>query len=173
MKEGNKWNMQRWMNDILKTARAAAFVVAACALQASGAHAQADGAKANPLPPDPPAVAPNYEAQARELPSVERVGVDAGEPLTLTLDEAVRLALENNNDIEATRIDVTVSEHELTAARGAYDLRFTSETVLRAQRDARRLVPRGRERRRAQDDRRVGTLRLRGPFAARGRLLQV
>lgn len=120
--------MQRWMNDILKTARAAAFVVAACALQASGAHAQADGAKTNPLPPDPPAVAPNYEAQSRELPSVERVGVDAGEPLTLTLDEAIRLALENNNDIEATRIDVAVSEHELTAARGAFDLRFTTET---------------------------------------------
>lgn len=120
--------MQRWMKDILKTARAAAFVVAACALQATGAHAQADGAKANPMPADPPAVAPNYEAPSRELPSSERVGVDAGEPLTLTLDEAVRLALENNNDIEATRIDVTVSEHELTAARGAYDLRLTSET---------------------------------------------
>lgn len=120
--------MQRWMNDILKTARAAAFVVAACALQATDAHAQAVGAKSNPLPPDPPAVAPNYEASARELPSVERVGVDESEPLTLTLDEAVRLALENNNDIEATRIDVVVSEHELTAARGAYDLRLTSET---------------------------------------------
>lgn len=121
--------MQRWMNDIIKTARAAAFVVAACALQAAGAHArQQDGAQANPLPADPPAVAPNYEAPGRELPSAERVGVEAGEPLALTLDEAVRLALENNNDIEATRIDVGVAEHELTAARGAYDLRLTSET---------------------------------------------
>ncbi|HEX8189132.1 MAG TPA: TolC family protein [Pyrinomonadaceae bacterium] len=120
--------MQRWINDILKNARAAAFVVAACALQAAGAHAQAAAGKANPLPAEPPAVAPNYEARTRELPSAERVGVDAGEPLTLTLEEAVRLALENNNDIEATRIDVTVSEHELAAARGAYDLRLNTET---------------------------------------------
>ncbi|MBV9927322.1 MAG: TolC family protein [Acidobacteria bacterium] len=121
--------MQRWMNDMLRTARAAALVFAACALQAAGAHAQQqDGAKANPLPADPPAVAPNYEATERELPSVERVGVEAGEPLSLTLEEAIRLALENNNDIEATRLDVAVSEHELTAARGAYDLRFSSET---------------------------------------------
>jgi HAE1 family hydrophobic/amphiphilic exporter-1 len=117
------------MNDILKTARSAAFVVAACALQAAGAHArQQDGKQANPLPPDPPAVAPNYEAPGRELPSAERVGVEAGEPWALTLDDAVRLALENNNDIEATRIDVSVAEHDLNAARGAYDLRLTSET---------------------------------------------
>jgi HAE1 family hydrophobic/amphiphilic exporter-1 len=139
------------MNDILKNARAAAFVVAACALPSVGAHAQQAGSNpgqtakprasesrpsptpagtqaANPLPADPPAVAPGFEAQARSLPSIERVGVDGGEPLTLTLADAVRMALENNNDIEATRIDVGVAEHELTAARGAYDLRLTSES---------------------------------------------
>ena len=140
--------MQRWMNDIFRTARAAAFVVAACALQAAGAHAQqvvaqtgqsttpaaearaaqTPAPRANPLPADPPAVATGFEAQARALPSVERIGVEVGEPLALTLAEAVRLALENNNDIEATRIDVTVAEQELTAARGAYDVRLTSET---------------------------------------------
>src|ERR1700749_3822205 len=120
--------MSRWMNDILKTARAAAFVVAAGVLPAAVAHAQASGAKANPLPADPPAVATNYEAPERELPSIERIGVDAGKPLTLTLDEAVRLALENNNDIEATRIAVAVAEHDLPAARGAYALRLTPET---------------------------------------------
>ena len=142
------------MNDIFKAARAATFVVAACALPASGAHAQGrqagagagqtptqSSAESRPspsssraparasevLPADPPAVAPNYEAPSRALPSVERVGVEVGEPLALTLGEAIRLALENNNDIEATRIDVSVAEHDLTAARGAYDLRFTSE----------------------------------------------
>src|ERR1700749_1006413 len=133
--------MQRWMNDILKTARAAAFVVAARAVLSSGAHArqqqsgavagqtqtqssaeprqshsssQAPARTSETLPADPPAVAPNYEAPERALPSVERVGVEVGEPFALTLDEAIRLALENNNDIEATRIDVTVAEHELT-----------------------------------------------------------
>ncbi len=142
--------MQRWTTDILRTARAAAFVVAAGALSATAAHAQrqdgaaaeqppkpvgfvtarptGEAAAANPLPADPPAVAPGYEAQARALPSVERVGVEVGEPRALSLEDAVRLALENNNDIEATRIDVSVAEHELTASRGAYDPRFTSET---------------------------------------------
>src|SRR5918912_1424671 len=121
--------MQRWMRDIFKTARAAAFVVAACASLAAGAHAQQQGgAKSNPLPADPPAVAPNYKAPERGPPSVEGVGGDAGEPLSLTLDEAVRLALENNNDIEATRIEVGVAEQDLNAARGAYDLRLSSET---------------------------------------------
>lgn len=116
--------MQR-MKDILRTARAAAFVLAACALAGTAAAAQQ---QPNPLPADPPAVAPDYEAPERALPSVERIGVEAGEPLELTLAEAVRLALENNNDIDATRIDVNVAEHELTAARGAYDVRLTSES---------------------------------------------
>jgi outer membrane protein len=140
--------MQRWMNDTLRTARAVALVFTACLLPAAGARAQqgAGGAPPqpqapaqprpapagaptpNPLPAAPPAVALDYEARARALPSVERVGVGAGEPLALTLEEAVRLALEHNNDIEATRIDVGVAEHELTAARGAYDVRLTSET---------------------------------------------
>ena len=143
--------MQSWLNKISNAARAAAFVFAACALQATSAHAQTNGADAsqpskttaaetsrtttnagasvaNPLPANPPAVAPNYVAPARELPSVERIGVEVSEPLTLTLGDAIRLALENNNDIEASRIDVNIAERDLTAARGAYDLRFTSET---------------------------------------------
>ncbi|HEV2859908.1 MAG TPA: TolC family protein [Pyrinomonadaceae bacterium] len=143
--------MQRWSNVIHKTARAAALVLAACTLQAAGAQARQSGANtnqpprpaaqqtrptptpttaptANPLPADPPAVAPDYEATARPLPSVERVGVDASQPLPLTLHEAVRMALENNNEIDATRIDVSVAEHELTAARGAYDVRLNTES---------------------------------------------
>lgn len=153
--------MQRWLNNMLKTARAAAFAVAACALQASGAYARqdrsdapqppkpaaaaesrptpggaesrptpgvADSTAANPLPANPPAVAPNYEAPARALPSFQRVGVEEGEPLPLTLGEAIRMALENNNDIDASRIEVGLAERDLTAARGAYDVRLTSET---------------------------------------------
>ncbi len=144
--------MQRRTKDILRTARGAAFVVAACALQASGAYARQaptagtqppaattapaeprpahtpasapaptpnNAPPANPLPADPPAVAPNYEASARSLPSAERVGVVASDPLALTLGEAIRMALENNNDIEATEIDVAAAEYELTSARGS------------------------------------------------------
>jgi outer membrane protein TolC len=138
--------MQRWLKHILKNARTAAFIAAACALQAVCAHAQQDTAdvrptlnlpaakssltpsKANPLPDEPPAVAPNYEARARALPAVERIGVEVSQALPLTLEDVIRMALENNNDIEATRIDVGDAEHALTAARGAYDVRLTSET---------------------------------------------
>src|SRR5687768_10226936 len=132
---------------VLKTAGAAAFICAVGASQAAGTFARQVGTDASaaaptttptpsadatpaeaPLPATPPVVAANYEAPARPLPSVERVGVDVGEAQPLSLDEAIRLALENNNDIDATRIGVEMAEHDLTAARGAYDPRFTSES---------------------------------------------
>lgn len=80
------------------------------------------------LPENVPAVAPEYAAPNKPLPPVGRVGVDAGEPLPLSLNEAIRMALENNNDIDASRIDVEKGEYDLTAARGAYDPRYSSET---------------------------------------------
>ncbi|HKR12164.1 MAG TPA: TolC family protein, partial [Pyrinomonadaceae bacterium] len=57
-----------------------------------------------------------------------RVGVDATTTVPITLNEAIRLALENNNDISTSRIDVEMSEHDLTAARGAYDPVFKSKS---------------------------------------------
>jgi HAE1 family hydrophobic/amphiphilic exporter-1 len=58
----------------------------------------------------------------------ERVGVNATDTTALTLNQAIRLALENNNDIQASRIDVEKAEHNLTASRGAYDPLLFSET---------------------------------------------
>src|SRR5262252_3604357 len=69
-----------------------------------------------------------YAAPKKPLPPLTRVGVDAAEPLALTLNDAIRQALENNNDIATSRIDVEMSEDDLTAARGAYDPRMTAET---------------------------------------------
>ncbi|MDQ3801905.1 MAG: TolC family protein [Acidobacteriota bacterium] len=73
------------------------------------------------LPTEPPPVAPNFEAPLRPLPSAERVGVDVMNQLPLTLDEAIRLALQNNNDVDSSRIDVQIAEFNLRAARGVYD----------------------------------------------------
>ncbi|HEV2801423.1 MAG TPA: TolC family protein [Pyrinomonadaceae bacterium] len=139
---------------MLKIARAAAFVVA-CVLPASVAYAQGFSANAsessksqtaelrtasklderqtrarpeNSPPATSHADAPHYDAPAHAPASVTRIGVRVSEPLPLTLEDAIRMALENNNEIEATRIDVTVAEQELKAARGAYDVRLTSET---------------------------------------------
>lgn len=58
----------------------------------------------------------------------ERVGVNPSDAKPLTLNEAIRLALENNNDIQASRIDVEKAEHNLTASRGAYDPLLFSES---------------------------------------------
>ena len=80
------------------------------------------------LPSDPPPVAPNFEAASRPLPSAERVGVDVSEQLPLTLNEAIALALQNNNDIDGSRINVEIAEFNLNAARGVYDPLFSSES---------------------------------------------
>jgi HAE1 family hydrophobic/amphiphilic exporter-1 len=79
------------------------------------------------LPSDPPPVAPNFEAASRPLPSAERVGVDVSEQLPLSLNEAIALALQNNNDIDGSRINVEIAEFNLNAARGVYDPLFSSE----------------------------------------------
>ncbi len=80
------------------------------------------------LPTEPPPVAPNFEAAIRPLQTAERVGVDMSEQAPLSLNDAIALALQNNNDIDASRIDVQVAEYNLTAARGVYDPVFSSES---------------------------------------------
>ncbi|MEJ7617818.1 MAG: TolC family protein, partial [Pyrinomonadaceae bacterium] len=82
------------------------------------------------LPAEPPPIAPNYRAPARALPSAERVGVDAAAQTPLTLNEAIKLALQNNNDIETASIDVRLAEFDLRGARGIYDPLISSESYL-------------------------------------------
>ncbi len=79
------------------------------------------------LPDDPPPVAPNFEAPIRPLPSAERIGVDVSDQLPLSLQEAITLALQNNNDIDTAKISVQMAEFDLRAARGVYDPVFTTE----------------------------------------------
>ncbi|MGH9901871.1 MAG: TolC family protein, partial [Pyrinomonadaceae bacterium] len=55
------------------------------------------------------------------LPTLSRVGVTSGDTLALTLNEAIRRALENNNDIEVARNDVRIAETFLRSLQGAYD----------------------------------------------------
>ena len=80
------------------------------------------------LPKRLPMIEPDYVAPEKALPSLERVGVTDVDTLPLTLNEAIRMALENKNDILASRIDVEMSEHKLTASRGAYDPKLFSES---------------------------------------------
>lgn len=80
------------------------------------------------LPNNPPPVAPNFSAPIRPLPSAERIGVDAANQLPLTLDEAIEMALRNNNDIDNSRVNVKIAEENLKGAKGAYDPQLSSES---------------------------------------------
>ena len=53
-------------------------------------------------------------------PDLTRVGVEGGN-LSLTLNQAIRLALENNNDIEVSRDNVRLAETTLQSLEGVYD----------------------------------------------------
>jgi outer membrane protein TolC len=86
------------------------------------------GAAPAELPQEPPPIAPNYEAPQRPLPSAERVGVDVSDQFPLALNDAIRMALENSNDIDESRVDVQIAEYNLRAARGVYDPLVSSES---------------------------------------------
>lgn len=55
------------------------------------------------------------------LPSLLRLGVSSDNTLPLSLNEAIRRALEQNNDIEVARQDVRFAETQLMALEGFYE----------------------------------------------------
>jgi len=77
--------------------------------------------------PEPPPVAPTFQAPIRALPSAERTGVDAANQLTLSIDQAIEMALKNNNSIDVFRNNIQINEFNLRAARGVYDPLLTSQ----------------------------------------------
>jgi outer membrane protein len=63
----------------------------------------------NPQPPNP-----NPQSEAR-------IGVNPSKRVTLTLRDAMTMALENNRDIEVERLNVQMNEFDLRGSRGFYD----------------------------------------------------
>jgi HAE1 family hydrophobic/amphiphilic exporter-1 len=53
--------------------------------------------------------------------SEKRIGVDSSKRTTLTLRDAMLMALENNRDIEVERLNVQMNEFGVTSAQGVYD----------------------------------------------------
>ncbi len=76
---------------------------------------------------DPMPVQPPFSAPVKPMPSIERVGIEASTQLSLTVEQAVEMALKNNKDIEVSRNDYRISEFGIRAARGLYDPLVTSE----------------------------------------------
>lgn len=75
---------------------------------------------AQQLPEDPafPSATPR---PVPPLPNLTRLGVTSANTLTLSLTDAIRRALENNNNLEVARNDVRLNETTLRALQGIYD----------------------------------------------------
>lgn len=59
------------------------------------------------------------------MPNLSRLGVTSDNTLTLSLNDAVKRALLNNNDIEVARDDVRFAETQLRALEGIFDPIFS------------------------------------------------
>jgi outer membrane protein len=72
---------------------------------------------------------PNFPAvQPRPvppMPSLARVGISGTDTVSLSLNDAIRRTLENNNQIEIARGDVRLAEQTLYSLEGIYDPVFT------------------------------------------------
>lgn len=69
---------------------------------------------------------PNVQAQPLPpLPDLSRVGIVSSNVLSLSMNDAIRKALQNNNDIETARDDVIIAEYGLKALYGFYDPVFS------------------------------------------------
>lgn len=58
------------------------------------------------------------------LPPLTRLGVESDQTLPLSLNESIRLALQNNPDIEVARVSVRINESGLRALEGVYEPLF-------------------------------------------------
>src|SRR6185295_8958119 len=65
------------------------------------------------------------------LPNLTRVGVQSSNVLTMSLNDAIKKALQNNNDIEVSRDDVRFSETQLRGLYGVFDpvFNFTPQVI--------------------------------------------
>src|SRR5262249_37262758 len=82
----------------------------------------------SPTPSDEPRqpTFPTVQQQALPpLPDLTRVGIISSNVLTLSLNDTIRRALQNNNDIEVARDDVRIAEQRLRALYGFYDPLFS------------------------------------------------
>jgi len=61
------------------------------------------------------------DPQSSNPQSEARVGVNPSKRVTLTLRDAMTMALENNRDIEVERLNVQMNEFDLRGAQGFYD----------------------------------------------------
>ena len=117
-----------------------ALVMAVVAVTFTGIHAQSPPAQpsqpaASQPPAQPAATQPQTQPQTQQplsgavgepvpvqLPA--RVGIAQGADEAMTLEAAIRLTLEQNNDVEVARLDVSSARQLVRAAEGVFDPRI-------------------------------------------------
>ncbi len=85
------------------------------------ANVDRSAAKAENIKPEP---VEDKKPGVRGSSYLRRVGVNASQTRPLSLDQAIRLALGNNNNIEIAREDVRIAESGLRSLEGTYDGTF-------------------------------------------------
>lgn len=121
------------MSNILKhlTVLPALFILVLSFGRASTAAQNPTVAKFVPKPtaetPSSAETRADRPTNAESIANISRVGVQTTDPVTLSLQDAIRRALENNNDIEIARDDVRFQETQIRSQLGFYDqvLNFT------------------------------------------------
>src|SRR5437764_4053852 len=71
-----------------------------------------------PTPPNFPDIQPQ---PLPPMPDLSRVGVISSNSVALSMNDAIRKALQNNNDIEVARDDVRFAEQQLIGLHGVYE----------------------------------------------------
>jgi HAE1 family hydrophobic/amphiphilic exporter-1 len=104
----------------LRTALVAAFVLCF--------EGFASAQTPSPTPDEPLPIPRSFNKPLNPLPDASRVGVITGDELSLTLAQAIEMALGNNHDIEVSRKDVHIAEFNFEAANGIYDPLFNSQS---------------------------------------------
>jgi len=74
----------------------------------------------------PPAAAKPASSGYFRPSALTRVGVQAADTLPLSLEDAIKRALENNNDIEISRTNVRIGETNIRSQLGIFDPVFTA-----------------------------------------------
>jgi len=93
---------------------------ASTAIFASAQELPATAAK-DPVATLVPEKTPLIVPSAYSPSNLNRVGIQTAQPIPLTLSDAVRRALQNNNDIEIARDDARFQEQQVRALLGVYD----------------------------------------------------
>jgi HAE1 family hydrophobic/amphiphilic exporter-1 len=77
-----------------------------------------------PVLPPVPNIAPGFTAPINALPNGDLVGVQQQPFVGLALQDAIAMALQRNTDLAIAQSNRRISNYQIIAAEGAYDVRF-------------------------------------------------